>query len=94
LTFSQQVDRLIELGYPALAGLAEEDFTTRVAPLAPLADHVADQVADQVDGGLGRVPFILVVTRQVVDPYASSHCSRSSRATSPASWIATTPRAI
>ena len=50
LTFGQQVDRLIELGYPALAGLAEDDFRTRLAPLAPLADQFADQVADQVEG--------------------------------------------
>jgi hypothetical protein len=67
LTFNQQVDRLIELGYPALAGLAEDDFRTRLAPLAP----IADQVTDQVEGGAGRVPFVLVVTRQVVDPYAT-----------------------
>ena len=65
LTFSQQVDRLVELGYPALAGLAEDDFRTRLAPLAPLADQVEGAA------GVGRVPFILVVTSQVVDPYAT-----------------------
>ena len=54
LTFSQQVDRLVELGYPALAGLAEDDFRTRLAPLAPLADQAAHQVADQVEGAAAR----------------------------------------
>ena len=72
-TFSQQVDRLVELGYPALAGLAEDDFRSRLGPLAPLADQVADQLAEQVDqpDGAARVPFVLVVTTRLVDPYAT-----------------------
>jgi hypothetical protein len=64
-TFRDQVDRLIELGYPAIAGLAEDDFRTRLAPLAPLAEQAEGA------GGASRVPFVVVVTRKLVDPYAT-----------------------
>lgn len=51
-----QVDRLVELGYPALAGLAEQDFRDRLAPLHAVAARV-------------RSPYVLVVTRDLVSPY-------------------------
>lgn len=51
-----QIDRLVELGYPALAGLAEQEFRDRLAPLNVVAARV-------------RSPYILVVTRELVSPY-------------------------
>jgi len=50
-----QTDRLVALGYPALAGLDDKAFRAVVSPLAP--------VADGLDG-----PFVLVVTRDLVRP--------------------------
>lgn len=58
-TFPAQVERLVELGYPALAGLDEAGFRALLAPLQTLAPAAA------------RVPFVLVVTRKLVDPYAT-----------------------
>lgn len=52
----RQVDRLVELGYPRLAGLTEEAFRSAVAPL--------DAVAASCEQ-----PYVLVVTRDLVDPY-------------------------
>ena len=51
-----QVDRLVALGWPSLAGLSEEAFRARLAPLSELA------VAE---------PFVLVVPRRLVDPHAA-----------------------
>jgi Family of unknown function (DUF5701) len=62
-TFQVQLDRLVELGYPALAGLDEPRFRELLEPLQK-----------QVPAGVqapGRVPFVLVVTRELVDPYAT-----------------------
>ena len=55
--FSEQTDRLIGLGYPALAGLAESDFRSRLAPL--------EAVADRIDAASS---YVVVVTRDLVDP--------------------------
>ncbi|MGA4730547.1 DUF5701 family protein [Micromonospora taraxaci] len=61
--FDRQVDHLVHLGYPALAGLSETAFRDLVAPLR----------AKAVDGTAGlpaptdaRVPFLLVITRDLV----------------------------
>ena len=62
-TFPAQLDRLVELGYPGLAGLDEPAFRDLLAPLERLAPSAPDFP--------GRVPFVLVVTRKLVDPYAS-----------------------
>lgn len=51
---AHQTDRLVELGYPALAGLSEEGFRALVAPLEEYAAVHEDAV--------------LVVTREVVRP--------------------------
>ena len=53
--WSDQTDRLVALGYPALAGLDEEAFRALVAPLT--------EVAARTDA-----PYVLVVTRDVVRP--------------------------
>jgi hypothetical protein len=49
--FTRQVDTLVEKDYPALAGIGEEEFRAR---LAPLRDRAGE--AD------GDIPFVLVVT--------------------------------
>jgi hypothetical protein len=50
-----QTDRLVELGYPALAGLSEAAFRGLVAPLEEYAASAA-------------APYVLVVTRELVRP--------------------------
>src|SRR5262245_39084796 len=54
-----QVDRLVELGYPSLAGLDEPVFRELLAPLAEPAALVSEQ---------DDVPLVLVVTRELVRP--------------------------
>ena len=62
-TFPAQVERLVNLGYPALAGVTEAGFRDLLAPLEPLAPAA--------EAGPDRVPFVLVMTRELVDPYAT-----------------------
>jgi hypothetical protein len=60
--FDRQVDNLLRLGYPALAGLTVDEFTALVVPLrAAAAQGAAAQGA-----AAGRVPFLLVVTADLV----------------------------
>ena len=60
-----QVDNLLTLGYPALAGLATTEFTDRLAPLRGLAGTLAD-LPEQDEPG--HASLVLVVTRDLVDP--------------------------
>jgi hypothetical protein len=62
--FPTQVDRLVELGYPRLARRSEQQLRALLAPLAPVADTLTAQTH-------GALPFVLVVTRALVDPYES-----------------------
>jgi hypothetical protein len=55
LTFDAQTDRLVALGYPALAGLDEEAFRAVVAPLAEVAARL-------------EAPYVVVLTRDLVRP--------------------------
>ena len=60
-----QTERLVEVGYPALAGLDDQAFRDLVAPL--------DEAAAAIDlpeetAAAGRTPLVLVVTRDVVRP--------------------------
>lgn len=67
----RQVDRLVELGYPVLAGRTEQDFRALLAPLAQAAAGLAPSAAEDRDvdtAASGRVPFVVVVTRRVVAP--------------------------
>lgn len=59
-----QVDTLVRLGYPDLAGETEAGFRERLAPLRDLAAGLGDLPATAD----GRTPLVLVVTREVVDP--------------------------
>ncbi|GJF28333.1 hypothetical protein KNE206_10330 [Kitasatospora sp. NE20-6] len=68
--FDRQLQRLVDLGHPALAGLSTEEFTALLAPLRPAAEQAAAAAAG---GGAaadppaeGRVPFLLVLRRSLV----------------------------
>jgi hypothetical protein len=61
----RQVDTLLDLGYPALAGLAPAELTDRLAPLREVASSLAD-VPEQDEPG--HASLLLVVTRELVDP--------------------------
>ena len=54
----RQVERLVERGYPAAAGLSERAFRARLAPLASRLDGVP---ARKMTGDGGRLPFVVVV---------------------------------
>ena len=61
--FDRQRDRLVSLGYPALAGLSSGEFTEAVEPLRMLvasSDHVPLTTSD--------VPWVIVVTPGLIDP--------------------------
>ncbi|MFI9203211.1 DUF5701 family protein [Streptomyces sp. NPDC053048] len=60
--FDRQVRNLIDLGYPAISGLDAERFSALVAPLRSRA---ATAPSGPYDPEAGRVPFLLVVTRNV-----------------------------
>lgn len=72
-TLREQTDRLVELGYPALAGLDEAAFRAKVEPLAAVLGACAGpgtggaQEPAEAEGR-GRVPLVLVVTRELVRP--------------------------
>jgi len=61
--FDRQAGGLVELGYPAAAGLGAEGFRSLVAPLRAVAQA---RGTGECSPEAGRVPFLLVVTRQVV----------------------------
>ena len=63
-TVRDQADRLVELGYPALAGLDEAAFREVVAPL----EKVAVDLRLEVEAAPGSTPLVLVVTRDLVRP--------------------------
>ncbi|MCU7823250.1 DUF5701 family protein [Kitasatospora sp. DSM 101779] len=62
--FDRQVRRLTALGYPTLAGLPEDGFTALLEPLRGAAGRSRPDPGARPEGG--RVPFVLVVTREVV----------------------------
>jgi hypothetical protein len=61
--FDRQVGNLVERDYPATAGLTPQEFDALVTPLR---DLVTDIGLGGHEAGTGRVPFLLVVTRDVV----------------------------
>jgi len=65
MTFEDQVNRLVELGYPSLAGLSEGTFRETVAPLAEQANRFDEA---QPHEGPGRTAYVVVITRALVDP--------------------------
>lgn len=65
MSFEDQVATLVELGYPALAGLSESAFRAELAPLAAEA-HRLDEAEPRDEPG--RAAYVVVVTRALVDP--------------------------
>ncbi len=63
--FDAQVDRLLALGYPALAGFDEPAFLAHLNPLRALAEDLRDLP----EPAPGHAPLVLVVTRDLVDPH-------------------------
>lgn len=61
--FDRQLDHLVRLGYPALAGLTEDAFRDLLTPLRSAAVARAAGLAAPTDR---RVPFLLVTTRELV----------------------------
>lgn len=61
-----QIDRLVELGYPALAGRSDREFRALLDPVADAARGL-----DATDDAAGRAPYVVVVTRALVDPCAT-----------------------
>jgi hypothetical protein len=57
--FERQVHRLVELGYPRRCGLDEPTFRDLLAPLAEPAAGIPER---------DDVPFVVVVTRELVAP--------------------------
>lgn len=62
-----QTERLVELGYPGLAGLDETAFRDVVSPLEAALPTTPPATAAG-EGPPGTVPFVLVVTRDLVRP--------------------------
>ena len=56
----RQIQNLHDLGYPALAGMAEQDFD---ALISPLRDRARSDDSAEADG---RIPFLLVVRDALV----------------------------
>jgi len=65
-TLRDQTDRLVEVGYPTIAGLDEEAFRAIIDPLHKSLDEI-DQRWLEADGP-GTSPLVLVVTRDLVRP--------------------------
>ncbi|SCG48596.1 DUF5701 family protein [Micromonospora halophytica] len=61
--FDRQVDTLVHLGYPALAGITEDTFRDLVAPLRDAAVAGTAELPPPTEA---RVPFLLVTTRDLV----------------------------
>lgn len=62
-----QTERLVELGYPRLAGLDEGTFREVFAPLEAALPSALPRGLPESEGP-GTVPFVLVVTRDLVRP--------------------------
>lgn len=80
-TASEQIDHLVALGYPALGYLAlasrsEEAFRALLEPLVDEAERLGsmDPAANRTANGderPGWTPYVVVVTRTLVDPHAT-----------------------
>jgi len=64
----RQLDRLVERGYPSLAGFSEGEFRSLAEPLVPAAEAIG---WEEPDAELGPISFVLVPGRELVDSHAS-----------------------
>jgi hypothetical protein len=62
--FDRQLDNLISKGYPDLAGLAVDEFASRLAPLADQLPSLPRPAA----GDRAHIQFVIVVTNELVPP--------------------------
>ena len=65
MTFTEQVDRLVELGYPGLMGMKDDGLRERLEPLRGAAEALDAAAGEEVPG---RAAYVVVVTRELVDP--------------------------
>jgi Family of unknown function (DUF5701) len=61
-----QVETLLALGYPGLAGLTDAELVERLRPLREAAATLPDVAGSEVRPG--HAALVLVVTRELVDP--------------------------
>ncbi len=61
--FKRQAQRLIQSGYPEIAGLTPAQFSKR---LEPLKRTIQDLSMPDLDIERGRLPFVIVVTSELV----------------------------
>ncbi len=66
--FDRQVQTLVDKGYPALAGMELDAFRDLVFPLRQV---VLDRKADLMRPTKSQVPFVLVITKELVPPTAA-----------------------
>jgi hypothetical protein len=78
--FDRQLGTLLDLGYPALAGLSDRDFTALLEPLrGPLLARAGELPAPTPE----RVPFVLVVTAKLAPTDAAVALTRLAGRTKP-----------
>lgn len=63
MLFQSQVETLVRLGYPAIAGMTEPAFRKR---LAALERHAPRDPRAPVDAVSGRLPFVIVIKSNLV----------------------------
>jgi hypothetical protein len=56
--FNRQVSTLLDKGYPATAGISEDQFRQELLPLAALLEQVPTFEPDTLNG---RLPFVIVI---------------------------------
>jgi hypothetical protein len=56
--FERQMQVLVDLGYPALAGMPEPDFRAALGPLRPVAAGIAHETTVAADD---HIPFVIVL---------------------------------
>jgi hypothetical protein len=63
--FDRQAEQLLRKGYPEAASLTEAGFMKHIAPLRARVDEIE---APGEDMEAGRLPFVIVVTPDLVAP--------------------------
>jgi hypothetical protein len=61
--FERQVENLVRKGYPEVAGITAGEFRRQ---LGPLGESIRQLAALEVAGEAGRIPFVIVVKRELV----------------------------
>lgn len=61
--FDSQLQKLINVGYPSIAGMTNEEFT---AMALPLREKLSEIEPTEIDLEKGVLPFVLVVTNRLI----------------------------